>query len=120
MRGYNIDPLLLIDRFSKEKEIKSIQTNASSPNKKELRKETNDEVKKEIKSPPLNQRSEKNPVLLNYYPSNNNRIAPSTAWIVAIVLLLVVLIISIMDARSRITRLETMLFSMLAHQHRNV
>ena len=119
MRGYNIDPLLLIDRFSKEKEIKSIQTNASPPNKKELRKETNEEVKKEIK-PPLDQTSEKNPVLLNYYPSNNNRIAPTTAWIVAIVLLLVVLIISIMDARSRITRLETMLFSMLAHQHRNV
>ena len=119
MRGYNIDPLLLIDRFTKEKEKRLNETNATSPIKKELREESNDEVKRKNKAL-SNETTEKNPILLNYYPNNNNRINPSTAWIVACVLLLVVLIISIMDARSRITRVETMLFSMLAHQHRNV
>ena len=117
MRGYNIDPLLLIDRLSKDEEIKSIKTNAITPAlERELHKETDKQVNTEKKQF-SKERKEKKPVLLNYYP--NNSIAPSTAWIVAIVLLLVVLIVSIMDTRSRISRLETMLFSMLAHQHRS-
>ena len=105
MRGYNIDPTLLLGAFSHRKE-----KSQTPPNDKESTPEKQDD--KQVQPP-------KESVRLIAQPAINvpqQRISPTMALTVAGILTLILLVIVILDARSRITRLESMLFSLLAQK----
>ena len=102
MRGYTFDPALLV--------LKSEQPSLQSERPSISAKQT--PAQEEIRSRTVESKA---PVQLNAVSSN--RIDGGTAWTIAGVLLLAVFVAALVDARARLTRLETLLFAMLSHQH---
>ena len=105
MRGYTFDPALLVLK-SEESVLKSEQS-AERPSILAKEPPAQEEIRSTMES--------KAPVQLNAVSSN--RIDGGTAWTIAGVLLLAVFVAALVDARARLTRLETLLFAMLSHQH---
>lgn len=92
MRGYNIDPIVFLSSFQKEK---------TTENKKEDQAKKKESVVEKVAEKP------KEPIQL-YQHVESQRISGNTAFTIAGLLLLVILIVCIMDARTRISRLEMM------------
>jgi len=103
MRGYNFDPVLLLESFSARSEKKDDNSNVVTP-------PINKEVVHEADAPP-----EKESVILTSTSihSSSKGITPTTACLIAFGLLLIVFLIMIIDSRKRINRLENVLFRML-------
>ncbi len=100
MRGYNVNPILMLS---------SLKDARDAPQKRKV------EPKEEQKS--VQNADEKPPVVLAQYPTNaNSAINPSTAWMFVSLLLLFLIILMVLDARSRVSRLEAILFHMLSQQ----
>lgn len=97
MRGYNIDPVVLLSAFKKEKTRKEEETDLA---KKE------ETVEENVPLPT------KAPTKL-YQEVVSQRISANTAFTIAGLILLAILVVCILDARSRITRLEYMLQIMM-------
>lgn len=108
MRGYTFDPALLV--------LKSEQSVPKSSVPVE-RRPAQEEVEGMKQSMQEDATSSKAPVQLNAV-STSNRIDGSTAWTIAGVLLLAIFVAALVDARARLTRLETLLFAMLSHQRK--
>lgn len=103
MRGYNVNPILLLENF-KAREIAGETTGETTvPKEQPANEQTN------------GQPTTKPPVVLTQQGVlvGNNAIQPSTAWMVVSVLLLVLILLMALDARSRVSRLEAILFEML-------
>lgn len=98
MRGYNVNPILMLSSLK----------DAQNTQKKEVEKK---EERVQITE-------EKPPVVLAQYPANTNNSAihPNTAWMFVSILLLFLIILMVLDARSRVSRLEAILFHMLSQQ----
>ena len=92
MRGYNIDPVVLLSAFRKEK---------TTENKKEDQTKQEETVVEKVAEKP------KEPIQL-YQHVESQRITANTAFTITGLLLLVILIVCILDARTRISRLEMM------------
>ena len=105
MRGYTFDPALLV--------LKSAQP---IPKSEQSTPRPAQEQEERISSMP--EAESKAPVQLHAVVPTSNRIDGGTAWTIAGVLLLAVLVAALVDARARLTRLETLMFAMLSHQQR--
>ena len=98
MRGYNIDPIVLLSAFENE--------NTRKEKKTDLAKNEETTVEENVKLPT------KAPTKL-YQEVVSQRISANTAFTIAGLILLAILVVCILDARSRITRLEYMLQIMM-------
>ena len=108
MRGYTFDPALLVLK-SEQPRLQSV-TSEQAERPSISAKQT--PAQEEIRSRTVESKA---PVQLNAVSSN--RIDGGTAWTIAGVLLLAVFVAALVAARARLTRLETLLFAMLSHQH---
>ena len=114
MRGYNIDPVLLLDSFSSHAKKKDNQANDTPPVLRKPRVVLEEGVR--VHAPPVKRvEPQKSSVLLTSTPTRG--ISPKSAFMAAIGLLSVVFLIMIIDSRNRINRLESMLFSFLSQKH---
>lgn len=100
MRGYNIDPIVLLTAFKNE--------NTRVEEKTDLVKKEETVVEEENVPLPV-----KAPTKLYQGEVVSQRISANTAFTIAGLILLAILVVCILDARSRITRLEYMLEIML-------
>lgn len=98
MRGYNIDPVVLLSAFKKE--------NTREEEKTDLAKKE-ETVEENVPLPT------KAPTKLYQEEIVSQRISANTAFTIAGLILLAILVVCILDARSRITRLEYMLQIMM-------
>ena len=114
MRGYNIDPVLLLGSFSSNVEKKNNRAN-DTPTASQKPRVVLEEGVKVHALPAEHVEPQKPSVLLTSAPTKG--ISPNTAFMVAIGLLSVVFLIMIIDSRNRINRLESMLFSFLSQKH---
>jgi len=97
MRGFNLNPVLLLSSLKETKEKES---------EKVLSKQENEETEK----PPVNLNAQD--VVIH----RNATIQPQTAWVFVTILLLFLVMVIVLDARSRVSRLEAIVFQMLAQQ----
>ena len=107
MRGYNVNPILLLANFkARENAGENTSENTTVPGTKEQQVE-----KEQTNGVPAT----KPPVVLAQQGvlMDNNAIQPSTAWLIVSVLLLIFIVLMVLDARSRVSRLEAILFEML-------
>ena len=102
MRGYTFDPALLVLKSDEER------LSGTEPSEKES------VVSSEKRAASASERAPSVRLhSLETVPSG--RVDGSTAWTIAVVLLLAIFVAALVDARSRLTRLETLLFAMLSH-----
>ena len=109
MRGYNVNPILLLANF---KARENNATEMTVPEQTTTGRENTETPEKEQMEPtrkPQVALAQHEGVLIH----GNNAIQPGTAWMVVSVLLLVLIVLMVLDARSRVTRLEAILFEML-------
>ena len=97
MRGFNIDPIVLLSAFKNEN-TRAAETDLA---KKE------DTVEENVPQPT------KAPTKLYQEEAVSQRISANTAFTIAGLMLLAILVVCILDAKSRITRLEYLLQIMM-------
>lgn len=108
MRGYNVNPILLLANFkARENANKNTGENITVPGTKEQQAEKEEQ--------PNGDPATKPPVVLAQQDvlMHNNAIQPSTAWLIVSGLILILIVLMVLDARSRVSRLEAILFEML-------
>ena len=111
MRGFNIDPVLLLSSFSQKVEKKDNRANETLPKQSRVVLEEGVRVSERPQQP-----VQKPSVVLTSNVATARGISPNTAFMIAIGLLSIVFLIMIIDSRNRITRLESMLFSLLSQK----
>lgn len=108
MRGYNVNPILLLANFKARENNATEMTVPGQTKGRENTEKPEKEQMEPTKKPPV-ALAQREGVLIH----GNNAIQPGTAWMVVSVLLLVLIVLMVLDARSRVTRLEAILFEML-------